>query len=81
VPGEHVDNISDIRPLFDMFNEAFKASYNLQREISIDESMLLWKGFSPLQRYIPSKRDRFGFKFFAIACSSTGTQSSQSNTI
>lgn len=48
-----VDNIGEIRALFQLFNDAFKQSYNLDREVSIDESMLLWKGFSPLQRYIP----------------------------
>ena len=44
----------------------------MSQEVSVDESLLLWKGHHPLQPYIPSKADKWGFKFYALAESSTG---------
>ena len=70
--GDKVDKFGKIRELFDMFNKNFSTAYNLEREISIDESMLLWKGHHSLQRYIPSKRHRWGFKIYCLAESRTG---------
>jgi hypothetical protein len=38
----------------------------------VDESLLLWKGHHSLKRYIPSKANRWGFKFYAVSESKTG---------
>jgi hypothetical protein len=51
--GAPVDKFAKIRRLFDMFNERFSACYELDRSISVDESLLLWKGHHSLKRYIP----------------------------
>ncbi|XP_065658117.1 piggyBac transposable element-derived protein 4-like [Hydra vulgaris] len=42
------------------------------RDISIDESLLLWKGRLSFKQSIRSKSARFGIKTFALACGKTG---------
>jgi type IV secretory pathway VirD2 relaxase len=44
----------------------------MEQNVSVDESMLLWKGHLGLIRYIPSKRDRWGLKFYGLCESSSG---------
>jgi hypothetical protein len=46
------DNFWKIRKLFDMFNENFTYEFDLGQEISIDESMLKWKGHHTYKRYL-----------------------------
>ena len=49
----------------------FKRTYILEREISIDEELLLWKGRLAFKQYIPLKRARFGIKMFRL-CETSG---------
>lgn len=44
----------------------------MKRDISIDESLMLYRGHHSLIRYIPNKAARFGFKIYAFAESDTG---------
>jgi len=50
----------------------FQHTYILQRYVSIDESMMAYKGRLGWVQYIPSKRARFGVKFFTLCESQTG---------
>ncbi|EFN71302.1 PiggyBac transposable element-derived protein 4, partial [Camponotus floridanus] len=43
-----------------------------ERNICIDESLLLWKERLSWKQYILSKRNRFGIKFFALCKNKTG---------
>lgn len=73
IPGvDEPDKIWKIRNMLTLFNDAFSSSYNLDKHISIDESLLSWKGNHSLKRYIPTKAAQFGFKIYALACSTTG---------
>ena len=45
--------------------------YTPSRNISIEESLLLWKGCLGFKQYIPIKRARFGVKCF-ILCKDSG---------
>nr|CAH7752478.1 unnamed protein product [Callosobruchus chinensis] len=47
-------------------------SNNNEQNISIDESLLGWKGRLKWKQFIPSKRKRFGIKLFLLCESSTG---------
>jgi hypothetical protein len=67
-----VDKFWKFRAVFDQFIQAFSSEYVLGQDISIDESLVLWKGHHGLKRYIPSKADKWGFKFYALAESKTG---------
>jgi hypothetical protein len=66
------DKFHKVRQLINMFNERFNDVYNVEPYISIDESLLLWRGNHSGQRYIPSKSDQWGFKFYVLADSKTG---------
>ncbi|XP_047141066.2 piggyBac transposable element-derived protein 4-like [Hydra vulgaris] len=61
-----------IEPIYDYLVNKFKTLYIPNKNISIDESLLLWKGHLSWKQYIPSKRSRFGMKSFALCESATG---------
>ena len=58
------------------FNQHWKSSWKvsseLERDISIDESLLLWKRRLSWKQCIPNKRSRFGLKAFVLSEGSTG---------
>jgi hypothetical protein len=66
------DALWKVRFFVDRLNQNFESSWSLGQEISIDESLMLYRGHHSLIRYIPNKAARFGFKIFALACSDTG---------
>jgi hypothetical protein len=66
------DQLKHVRTFMELCNLRFQAAFNLGTMVSVDESLLLWKGHHGLKRYIPSKADRWGFKFYVLADSKTG---------
>ena len=40
----------------------FKSSYNLNKEVSVDESMILYKGRLSFLQYMPKMRHKWGIK-------------------
>src|SRR5688572_9759672 len=67
-----VDRLYKIRPVIDHLFEKFQSVYGVDREISIDESLLLWKGRLLFKQYLPLKRSRFGIKLYKLCESNTG---------
>ena len=65
------DRLYKVRPLVDLLVSKFKAVYIPEKNISIDEELLLWKGRLVFKQYIPLKRARFGIKMFSL-CESSG---------
>ena len=65
------DKLFKIRPLLDHLCEKFGEVYTPSCNISIDESLLLWKGRLAFKQYIPLKRARFGIKCFML-CEDSG---------
>ena len=65
------DKLFKLRPLLDHLCEKFGEVYTPSRNISIDESLLLWKGCLAFKQYIPLKRARFGIKCFML-CEDSG---------
>ena len=61
-----------IAPVFDYFVDKFHCNYIPERDVSIDESLLLWKGRLSWKQYIPRKRSRFGLKSFVLAEAESG---------
>ena len=49
----------------------FQETYTTSEFMSIDEGLLAHKGKLKFKQYIPSKRARFGIKFFAL-CDNSG---------
>ena len=54
--------LAKIQPLVDVLLPKFRNNYIPTKNISIDESLLGWKGRLSYVQYIPSKRKRFGIK-------------------
>lgn len=64
-----------LRKIYDLQNRLvsrFKTVYVPERNISIDESLMAYKGQLGWKQYIPSKRARFGIKFYQLCESQTG---------
>ena len=64
--------IAKIKPFLDLLVPNFKKNYIPDKQISIDESLLGWKGRLSWIQYIPSKRKHFGIKLYALSESATG---------
>jgi hypothetical protein len=61
-----------VKPVFDHLVGKFSASYVPENQLSIDESLLLWKGRLGWKVYIPKKRSRFGMESFKLCEAKTG---------
>lgn len=66
------DKISKIRPVHELLTEKFKNSYRPGNKITVDESLMLWKGRLGWKEFIRTKRARFGIKTFDLCESRTG---------
>ncbi|KAJ8333480.1 hypothetical protein SKAU_G00414880 [Synaphobranchus kaupii] len=60
------DPLNKIRNVFNALTSAFKRSFIPYKDLCVDESLMLWKGRLGFRQYIPSKRHRFGIKFFVL---------------
>ena len=66
------DKLTKNRPVLDYLLTKFKEQYMPERDISIDEGTLLWRGRLGFKVYNPNKPSRFGIKSYFLACSKTG---------
>lgn len=67
-----IRKVFKIKPIIDHLQTKFKSVYIPGKNISVDESLMGWKGRLSWKQYIPSKRKRFGIKFFILCESATG---------
>lgn len=58
------DKVYKLRPIINKLNENFATLYNLPQHISIDESMILFKGRSSMKQYNPMKPIKRGYKIW-----------------
>ena len=65
--SQNRDKLYKIRPLLDHLNEKFIQSRQLSENLSIDESMILFKGRSTLKQYNPMKPIKRGYKLWCLA--------------
>ena len=66
------DPIHKIRPFVEHLQERFKAVYEPEREICIDEAMCPFKGRSRFKVYMKDKPTKWGFKFYEVCESTSG---------
>lgn len=71
VPVEK-DSLIKIRVIVDHLRERFKEGFVPSQNICIDQSLMLFRGRVFFRQYIPSKRHRFGVKFFLLCDCDTG---------
>ncbi|CAC5424245.1 unnamed protein product [Mytilus coruscus] len=60
------------KTLLDFVNRKVLRYYNPRRELAVDESLVGTKEKTSMLQYIPSKRSRFGVKFWMLVESVTG---------
>ena len=65
------DRLSKLRGICNALIERFQALYTPGKEVSIDESMVLWRGRLIFRQYIPGKRHKYGVKLYML-CEHTG---------
>jgi hypothetical protein len=68
---EH-DRLFHVRPLLDCIGKTFPKYYKLGCYVSVDESMVPFKGRSFMKQYIKDKPTKWGFKLWAMCCPSSG---------
>ena len=66
------DSLYKVRPLYNLLQENCRKYWKLGTFVSLDESMVNWKGKSRYKQYIRSKPIRWGFKFFCLCDPETG---------
>lgn len=66
------DPLNKIRSVFTSLMAGFGQMFIPHRDLCINESLLLWKGWLGFRQYIPSKRKRFGIKLFMLCDVLTG---------
>ncbi|XP_056392685.1 piggyBac transposable element-derived protein 4-like [Hyla sarda] len=66
------DRLFKIRPLITHFNSKFCQVYTPQKQISVDESLVHFKGRLRFRQYLPNKRARYGIKLYKLCESATG---------
>ena len=60
------DKLQKIRPLINLLGAAFKAEYDCEREITIDEAMIPYKGRIGYKQYMKDKPTKWGIKVCVI---------------
>lgn len=60
------DRLYKVRPIITFFNERMDEIYYPGRELSLDESMVLWRGRLVFHQYIKNKRHKFGIKLYML---------------
>lgn len=66
------DRLWKIRDFFNLLRERSMSFFQPFQKVVIDESLVLFRGRVVFRQYIPSKRHRFGIKFFVICDCETG---------
>ncbi|GBO11269.1 PiggyBac transposable element-derived protein 4 [Araneus ventricosus] len=66
------NKLKKIGEFHSMLMQRFQSTYIPKQEISIDESLIGYKGRLGWKQYIPTKRSRFGVKLFQLCESESG---------
>ena len=73
IPLDHSNpKLYKIWPVFNRINRSFMSAITPSQDLSVDESLLLYKGSLGWKQYLPLKRSRFGIKTFMLCEANTG---------
>uniref|UniRef100_A0A8C4S1I0 PiggyBac transposable element-derived protein domain-containing protein n=1 Tax=Erpetoichthys calabaricus TaxID=27687 RepID=A0A8C4S1I0_ERPCA len=61
-----------VQPLLDIVEPTYKQFYQPGRDLSVDESMIKYKGRLFFRQYMPDKPTKYGIKDFVLAEANTG---------
>ena len=72
-PNTHpASKLKKIWEVYQALQRNFRQTYIPERDVSVDESLMLYKGALSWIQYIATKRSRFGVKFFMVCESKSG---------
>ncbi|CAG5030355.1 unnamed protein product [Parnassius apollo] len=60
------DPLYKIRSVVDYFNQKMNTCYYPGKELSLDESMVLWRGRLRFKQYVKNKRHKYGIKLYML---------------
>lgn len=60
------DRLFKIRPIIDYFNSRMIEIYYPGKELSLDESIVLWRGRLVFRQYIQNKKHKYGVKLYLL---------------
>lgn len=63
---DKMDKLRKVKPVINYFNKKFKEVYVMEENVAIDESLMKFKGRMSYKQFNPSKRARFGIKFYKL---------------
>lgn len=63
---------SKIRPLLDFVKRTCQSNYMPAQQLSVDETLVMYKGRVQFRQYIPTKRSKYGIKIYCLCESSSG---------
>ena len=66
---EKRDRLHKVRPLIDLLRSRFRSVYTPGKHLSVDESLILYKGCLHFKQYIRTKRAIFGVKLYELTTS------------
>ena len=70
-PQEPDDHLAKVIFLINQVNNTMPEIYTPHKELSLDESMMLWRSWLVFRQYIKIKRHKYGVKFFEL-CTDDG---------
>lgn len=70
--GEKPDKLRKIRPLIAYLNSTFQDNYRSYGDVTVDETMVKFKGRLGFRQYLPAKPVKWGMKLWTLAESSNG---------
>uniref|UniRef100_A0A1B6DFG4 Uncharacterized protein n=1 Tax=Clastoptera arizonana TaxID=38151 RepID=A0A1B6DFG4_9HEMI len=66
IPNETRDPLAKISNIIDYFNNKMLSIYSPQRELLLDEAMVLWRGRLRFRQYIKGKGHKYGMKLYTL---------------
>ena len=63
------DGLHKTRPFLDMIRDRFQKVFNPGQNLSVDKSLVLFKGRLHFRQYIKTKRARFGIRLYEFTTS------------
>ena len=61
------DRLHKIRDIMEMLRNKFRTVYYPSENVTVDESLILFKGRLHFKQYIRTKKSRFGIKFYELS--------------
>ena len=72
VPETNKDRLIWVRPVMEYLQKRFRTFYIPDRELSLDEGVLPYKGRLSFKTYNPNKPDKYGIKLYILCESNSG---------